>query len=145
MSLRVYDGKSVVVTVGTFILEDVESVTPARNEDAFTLKMGVSGSGARSKTNNQSGRFMIVLMQTSPSNDLLSALHILDESTPNGDGIVPVIVKDLNGTSLHTGAHCWIVKGPDAENAAEAGDREWILETDKLISFHGGNNLPPGA
>lgn len=146
MAVKVYDPKSVIISVGTFVLEgfaDGTFVTVERNEDSFTLQVGSDGEAVRSKSNNQSGRITAQLLQSSPANDLLSALHATDENSPSGDGIVPVIVKDLNGTSLYTAQHAWIVKGPSAEYGREATAREWVIETNKLIANYGGNNEPP--
>ncbi|KKN04674.1 hypothetical protein LCGC14_1095070 [marine sediment metagenome] len=146
MSVRVYDPKSIIISVGTFVVEgfaDGTFVTVERNEDSFSVQVGSDGEAARSKSNNRSGRITIQILQSSPSNDLLSALHALDENSPSGDGIVPSIVKDLNGTSLYTAQHSWIVKGPSAEHGREATAREWVIETDDLTAAYGGANLPP--
>ncbi len=144
MSVREYDSASVFVVVGVVPLSGFapdSKVTIARNEDAFTLQVGSDGEAARSKSNNKSGRMTIRLLQTSPSNDVLSTLALADEVTPGG-AVFPFACKDLNGGSLHTAQTGWIVKKPDAEYVVEAGEREWILETDDLKHTVAGNNIP---
>lgn len=139
---HVYDPASVVLVFsgipvsgyadGTFVSVDF-------NEDAFTLQVGTDGEACRSKSNNRSGRVTFTLGQWSMSNDLLSAVANLDLSTPNGDGIGPLLVKDFTGRSLYAAEKAWIVKMPTAEFGREATSREWIIETDFLVAFCGGN------
>jgi hypothetical protein len=82
-------------------------------------------------------------MQTSDSNNLLSALHTLDKTSPNGDGIAPTLVKDNSGAVLTpTLASCessWIVKQATVTFAKETQGREWVVETDFLNELVGGN------
>lgn len=110
-----------------------------RNEDAWTLQVGSDGEACRSKSNNKSGRITFTLGQWSNSNDLLSALANTDENTPNGDGIGPLLVKDLSGRSLFTAEKGWIVKQAAAGWSREAESREWIVETNELNVFVGGH------
>lgn len=144
MAVREYDSASVFVTVGGAPINGFAAdskVLIARNSDAFSLQVGSDGEAARSKSNDRSGRMTIRLLQTSPSNDILSAFALADEVTPGG-AVVPFACKDLNGGSLHTAQTGWIVKKSDADYVVEAGEREWILETDDLKHTVAGNNVP---
>lgn len=139
MAAKNYDPNSVAVIVGGHIVSgyaDGTFVNVARNEDAFTLQVGSSGEGVRSKSNNKSGQITITLLQSSQSNVFLSTLAQLDEIS-NG-GVVPVLVKDNNGTPLYSAETAWVKKVADSEYGREAGSREWVLETDELIAFVGG-------
>lgn len=142
MALKVYEPDRVVITLGTILMSgfaDGTFVTIDNNEDAFTLQMGTDGDGTRSKSNNQSATISVSLMQSSDTNILMSALHNTDINTPGGDGIVPLLIKDLEGTTLYTAEKAWIKKAPSAEFAREATAREWTIETDKLVRVDGGN------
>lgn len=139
---HVYDAASVVVVFAGIPIQGLSEdsvVEIAYNEDAFTLQMGVDGDGTRSKTNNRSAQVTMSLMQSSLTNDLLNAVHQIDLNTPNGLGIGPLLIKDLNGRSLHAAEKAWIMKSPDAAFGKEAGPREWVIETANLISTYGGN------
>lgn len=141
-AVREYDAAAVFITVGGASISgfaEESKVLIARNVDAFTLKVGTDGEGARSKSNNRSGRMTITLMGTSPSNAVLSALALADELTPGG-AVVPWGCKDLNGGSIHTAQAGWVVKKSDAEYNAEVGERVWILETHDLKHTVAGNN-----
>lgn len=142
MALLNYDASQVLMIMAGIPVQglaDGTFVSAAFNEDGFTLTVGTDGEGTRAKTNNRSGRVTFTLMQSSSSNDLLSALHNLDLNSPNGDGIGPLLIKDRSGRTLITAESAWIVKHPDAEYAREASTREWIVETDELIASQGGN------
>lgn len=109
-----------------------------RNEQSWNLKVGVDGEGTRARNNNQSGRFEIELMQSSPSNDVLSDYIQLDESS--GTGAVPVLMKDNNGTTIASCLTGWVQKWADSDYSKEVSVRKWIIETDQLIVFVGGES-----
>lgn len=138
MAQKTYDPKQISVIVGTRPMTgfaDGSFVTVRQNSEAFTLQIGADGEGVRSKTNNNSGQIEIVLQQGSDENDFLSELAIADKLS-NG-GVVPVLVKDNLGTSLHAAESAWVRKLPDSDYARETGSRTWLLETANLNTFVG--------
>lgn len=135
-----YDPKQVAVIVGGKIMAgfaDGSFVKLERNEQAFNLKIGVDGEGTRAKSNNKSGKITITLMQSSASNDDLSGFAAADELS--NTGAVPCLVKDASGRTIASAVTAWVQKYADAEFAKEAMTRAWVLETDELIIFEGGN------
>lgn len=136
-----YDPNEISVIVGGKIMSgfaDGTFVKFMRNEQAFNLKVGVDGIGTRAKTNNKSGKLEITLMQSSPSNDDLTAFTLADEL--NNQGVVPILLKDSNGTTLISAATAWVQKFPDTEFAKEVTTRVWTIETDSANVFVGGNH-----
>lgn len=127
-----------VVVAGNIIggWGDDTFVTVERSEDAFSLKVGIDGIGARAKNNNRSGTVSLTLMNTSKSNDVLSALAAADELS--GQAAFPIMVRDANGTMLATALTAWITKIPTVEFGKEVGNRTWQFTTDSLIIFAGG-------
>lgn len=141
MALKNYDPKQITTIVGGKIISgfaDGTFVKAERNEQAFNLKVGVDGEGTRAKNNNRSGKFTITLMQSSSSNDVLSAFALADEFS--GGGAVPVLLRDALGTTLCTALTAWVQKIADPENAKEVSTRTWVLETDEMLMFVGGNS-----
>jgi hypothetical protein len=135
-----FDPKNVSVIIGGTIIggfTDGTFITAERNEDMWTLKVGVDGIGTRVKTNNQSGKITLTLHQSSPSNDYLSSLATTDELT--NAGAVPALVRDNGGTSLATALTAWVKKFANLEDGKEVANRVWVIETDQLILFVGGN------
>lgn len=137
--MKTWDPTRFIITIGAINAVDFAKggfIKAMYNEDAYSLQIGADGFGARIRNANESGRFEITLQKSSPTNDLLSAQALLDRQT--GQGVVPVQVKDLNGTSVALGQNTWITKVPDLERGAELGDVTWILETDRLKMTEGG-------
>jgi len=140
MSLKTYDPKSVMVLVGGVPMSGFSEgtfVTVARDEDSFSKVTGADGETSRAKRNNRSGSMTLVLHQTSPSNDVLSALALADELA--NAGVVPVMVKDASGRSLLFSALGWIKKPADASFSVEIEDREWVLDLADLDMLVAGN------
>jgi hypothetical protein len=134
-----YDPKQIIVSVGGNIIVAFAAGTflsASRNEAAFVLTVGADGETARARSRNRSGLLTLTLMQTSPSNDVLSAFAAADELS--GTGVVPVLVKDLLGTSLLAAQNGWVQKLADVEFGAELSNREWVIECDFLGMFAGG-------
>lgn len=105
-------------------------IKAARNKETYTYTAGADGKGCRTLNPDKSGRVTITLMQSSVSNDVLSAAQILDELT--GQGVGPLIIKDLNGTLVVSATNAWIVKPADVDLAAEVGNREWMIEAEEM-------------
>jgi hypothetical protein len=138
--LKTYDPTLVTISFGAVPLvgfADGTFISASRTEDSFTHKVGADGSGARSKTANKSGLVTVTLLQTSSSNDYLSALNVADELS--NAGVLPLLIKDAGGTSLLFAAEAYIVKPPDYENAKEILDRAWQFMCNSLDFFVGGN------
>lgn len=139
--VKTYDPKQVAVICGSKIISgyaDGTFVVVERNEQAFNLKVGVDGEGARAKSNNKSGKITITLLQSSQSNDDLSAFAAADELT--GEGVFPCTVKDSSGTTLCAAATAWVQKMANPEFSGEIGQRVWVIESDEVDMLVGGNN-----
>lgn len=140
MSVVNYSPAAVSIIVGGSIiggLADGTGVTVSRDNPMWTLTMGMQGFGTRVKSSDYSGKVVLTLQQSSPSNDTLQAFMDLDENT--GKGIVPVFIKDNSGRTLVVALTAWIIQPPQIEFAKELTNREWTLQTDNLVMTSGGN------
>jgi hypothetical protein len=134
MSARDFDFKNVTVSAGGQIITgfaDGEGVRVAMNKERASLSMGIDGEGARSKFNDDSAQITLILMQTSQSNDALSAYA-------KSKGTFILTIKDNNGTTIAVAATCWVRSYPEVTFGGEAGNREWVLETDAIDILVGG-------
>lgn len=113
-------------------------ITVARDNPAFTSFVGGDGEGARAASNDRSGTVTCVLMQTSATNAALSAIARSDEDS-GGAFTGTLLVKDGSGTSVASAETAWIEKIPDGEYGRELTNRTWVIKTDNLDSFIGGN------
>ena len=112
-------------------------MTAARDNPSFTNGSGSDGEGFRAKSNDKTGTITFTLLQTSATNDALSGAMALDEAT--GDGVGAFLAKDLSGRTVIQAETAWLEKPADAEFAREVSNREWVLKTDSLNIFDGGN------
>lgn len=115
---------------GTFISAE-------RAEDAFEMSVGAAGDVTRVKSNNRTGTVTITLQAASPVNDLLSALAAADSLF--GVTTAPLIVEDLNGTTVLLASVAWIQKVPQVEFADEGSGREWVFACADLDMNVGGS------
>jgi hypothetical protein len=67
----------------------------------------------------------------------MSGIALLDDAS--NAGVLPFLMKDLNGTTLVTAENAWILKVPNVEYTRDATSRVWILQTNLLIVNLGGN------
>ena len=140
MATKTYDPKQVSVIIGSQPMRgfaEGDFVSVERNEDSWTLLVGADGESTRSKNANRSGKVTITLLASSSSNDYLTQLALADDAS--GRGVFSIMIKDNFGTSIYTAATAWIVKQPARSFAKEAGSQEWVIETDELIQYSGGN------
>ena len=112
-------------------------VTAERAEDAFSTDVGSAGDVTRVRSRNRTGTVTLTLQAASPTNDQLSAVALLDEKFGLSYG--PLLIEDLNGTTLAHGADAWIKKLPSVQMADEASDREWVFEVAELELNAGGS------
>lgn len=117
---------------GTFV--EVE-----RAVDAFTTTSGSDGEVTRTKSQNRIGTFKVTLQQSSPSNDVFSALATLDEQSSGG--AVPILLSDRNGTTIAQCKQGWVKKKANTTFANTSENREWTFETGNLVYDVGGENL----
>ena len=141
MAVRTYDPAGVTVSVGGYPIQgfaDGTFINVERSADLFSKVVGADGFTSRSKSNDRSGTVTITLKQTSPSNDVLAGIQLLDEVS--NQGVVPVMVKDINGNTLVFSESGWIRKAPTIEEGRDLTDREWAFDCADLDMFAGGND-----
>lgn len=112
-------------------------VNVAKGEDAVKLVIGSDGGWCWSHLSDESGTYVLSLLQSSATNDFLSTQLQIQKLT--GGGALEVMVKDNLGRSLHFSEEARIQKMPDAEYNEEAGGREWTLLAPEIEDFVGGN------
>lgn len=143
MATKIYDADQVtLVFMGVLVqsgYDDGVFLEIEQEADDFVHKVGTDGETTRSKSLNKNADVKVHLMQTSDGNAALSALNNLDKLTPNGAGVGPMLVRDRQGTSIYTAAHCYVRKPPDVKFAREASDRVWTLHCTDLVRLDGGN------
>lgn len=110
-----------------------------RQEDTFTMAVGAGGDVVRVRNRNRSAKATITLLQSSPTNDLLSAAARVDEKS--GAGYGGFMLRELTGTTLLQGENAWIDKPASVEFGADASNREWTITIADLDEHVGGEVL----
>ncbi len=142
MSLKTYDPDQVVIYFSGILIEgyaDGEFITVEQMTPAFTSVVGSNGEVARSKSNDNRTKVTVKLLQTSSSNPLLSAIHLVDLNSTNGAGVGTFLMQDLEGATIVTGAQTWITQFPDTKMDRGAVSREWSFEIASSVRLEGGN------
>jgi hypothetical protein len=140
MSLKTYDPKKVILTVGGVPIggyADGTFIGLERTNDAYSVHSGADGEVARAKSNDRTAQLTITLAQTSDSNAVLSGIAQLDERA--NAGVVPVILKEIGGLTTVFSGTCWVRKQANIEYAKEITNREWILDMAESEVLVGGN------
>jgi hypothetical protein len=140
METMTLDPKQVLLIVAGVPINDWKKLRISRDEPMFKKYSGIV-STARVKTNNKGGKMVLSIPQTSLNNDVLTALRMLDEAT--NQGVFPIEIKDMTGTSNYFTAQGWIEKAPEAayDTDGSLNDLEWTFDCSDLSVIEGGNLL----
>lgn len=140
MALHTFDPKSVIVTIGGVPMSgyaDGTFLEVTADDQQFTKVVGADGFTTRVKSNNYGGVMTLTLAQSSPSNDVLSGFLALDRAS--NAGVVPILIKDLSGTTIIFSATGWIQQFPDVTFGNEMNNRAWAFDLADLTLLIGGN------
>jgi hypothetical protein len=143
MALKTYDPQEVTISLSGIIFKgfvEDEFVTVEHASESFEDVVGVDGEDvSRSKSGDRRATVTVKLMQTSDTNDLLSALLALDENTPGGAGVGAFYMRDGLGRTVLEGPQAWLMGPPAIAFGKVAGPREWKVRIAKRRLVVGGN------
>jgi hypothetical protein len=124
--VRTYDAKMLVITFAGIIVTNFQAgdfVTISGLSENFEATTGADGSEDRNNKNITGADVVITVSQTSPTNDLFSAKHLQDKLNNTGKG--PLLIKDLNGTSILESGQAYIKGYADSNFGNSVGTRAW--------------------
>ncbi len=130
--VKTYNPKQVTVSIGTHIVTgfaDDSFITVESLGDGISSVSGCDGEVGRSIDPNGQYSVKISLLQTSDSNQFLSKLY--DSDKKNGDGIRPLLIKDLRGGMVFQAESAWVKQRAGITKGKSLNNREWELETDE--------------
>lgn len=140
--MKNYDPTEVSVSFAGVVIQgyaDGEFIRVEGASDDFSDVVGTDGEVSRSKTSDRRATVTFILMQTSSTNALLSAISNADRDAPGGAGVGALFIRDRQGTSLYRAAEAWIIKPPNASFDRTPTSREWAIRCAKLQRADGGN------
>lgn len=142
MAVHTVDPKNVIISVGGVNISgfaDGTFLEITADTQQFTKVIGADGFATRVKTNNYGGVLTITLAQSSPSNDVLSAL--LNADRVSNSGVVPILIRDITGTTIIFSASGWIQQLPDTAYGNTINNRAWVFDLAEMDVFIGGNGV----
>ena len=128
--IKTYNPKDVTIALGSHIVTgyaDDSFITIDKNGDGITKKVGCDGEIVRSISPDQSYIVKLVVLQTSSTNSFLQARH--DEDIRTGDGMFPILIKDLMGGMVFSSESAWTAKPASRGFGKESSNREWEIHT----------------
>lgn len=130
MSVKTYNPKDITIIAGYqqltgFAADDMVEIKP--RGDGIVPYDGADGEVGRSIDPNNCIEVTVTLAQTSASNDILSAFYDADKNT--GNGMFPLAIKDLSGTTLISATQAWVLKYADSKIGRKIDTRQWTIHT----------------
>ena len=113
-AVKQFDPAKVQFWVGENLISgtaDGTFISATRLTDTWADAAGADGEVVRIKSNDRRGTITLTLIQSSSSNDIMSALAVSDEEA--NIGARPIFVKDGTGSTILMSAYGWIVKPAD--------------------------------
>ena len=140
VGVKTYDPKMVVVNFGTLAISGYAQGTfirVSRSGDAFDKRKGAGGDVERINKNQGDFEVTLTLLQTSSTNQELSAILAADQVT--NAGVFPLTIEDTLGNTLFFAPQAWIRKDPDWEDGDDLNSRERVFDTGIATNNVGGN------
>ena len=128
--IKTYNPKEVTVSCGSHIVTgfaDDSFITIEPNGDGITKKVGCDGEIVRAVSPDNTYKVKITLLQSSESSAFFS--RKADQDRDTGDGMFPVLIKDLKGGQLFSTEAAWVVKKSPFTRGKDSNNREWELDT----------------
>lgn len=137
-----YDPKLVLMSYGPVPFADFAEgsfITCEADQDDYRTERGTDGKVDFVRNIGRTFSVTALILQTSPINDLLSALRVSDFTANTGTW--PLIIKDLQGLSLQFFPQSRIIAPPSMVYAGTTNAREWRFKCINGDMFVGGNLL----
>jgi hypothetical protein len=133
--LRSYSPKAVSIAIAGIPITGFSPdsiIALSRNTDIVEEEVGAQGDLSLTQNADRTGEITISLMQTSPSNALLSLGAQSQENVY--DNVLPfsITVLDPSGSVLAYASNCYYKSFPDVEVGASQSAREWMFGCETL-------------
>lgn len=102
-----------------------EGITIEPTGEINTMQVGADGSGQHSLHGDKSGRVMVRLLKTSPTNALLSALYAFQTASAAAHGQNTISIVDSARGDVTTCRQVAFTKAPSLNYSKEAGTMDW--------------------
>lgn len=128
--IKTYNPKEVIIALGPHMVSgfaDDSFIGIEQSGDGVTKKVGCDGEIVRSISPDDTYVIKLSLLQTSETNSWLQLKYAQDIQT--GEGLFPVLIKDLKGGMVFSTDAAWAVKSATRDFGKESSNREWEIHT----------------
>ncbi len=128
--IKTYNPREVTMALGSHIISgyaDDSFLSIEPNGDGITKRVGCDGEITRTISPDDTYVIKFTVLQTSRSNTFLQKSFNYDQST--GEGLFPVLIKDLRGGMVFSSDAGWVVKPTSRQFGKESNNREWEVHT----------------
>lgn len=141
MALALYSPEDVTILLGGIYkiegLQEGSFLTISEPKNRWDTSVTADGRVTRTYNKDSTHSVSITLNSTSDSNNIFSSWAFADGILYGA--MIPLFIKDTNGTSLFYSPISWIEKVPDSSFDSSVSGREWILKTAGATHSVGGN------
>ena len=137
-----YNPKKNIIIYGAkqltgFAEDDMITIKPLG--DGMQIFSGADGEVGRSIDPNSTYEVTVSLATSSKSNDYLSNCFNKDRKT--GNDMLPLIIKDLSGSTLFFAKQAWIKNFPESKRGRKISNQDWTFNTGQVDDpIIGGND-----
>lgn len=137
-----YNPKKNIIIYGAkqltgFAEDDMITIKPLG--DGMQIFSGADGEVGRSIDPNSTYEVTVSLATFSKSNDYLSNCFNKDRKT--GNNMLPLIIKDLSGSTLFFAKQAWIKNFPESKRGRKISNQDWTFNTGQVDDpIIGGND-----
>ncbi|WP_317429591.1 phage structural protein [Mitsuokella jalaludinii] len=137
-----YNPKKNIIIYGAkqltgFAEDDMITIKPLG--DGMQIFSGADGEVGRSIDPNSTYEVTVSLATSSKSNDYLSNCFNKDRKT--GNNMLPLIIKDLSGSTLFFAKQAWIKNFPESKRGRKISNQDWTFNTGQVDDpIIGGND-----
>jgi hypothetical protein len=131
-------GPGGVINLGNGAGAADEGITVDPTAELSTMMVGADGSGQHSLHADKSGRLVVRLLKTSPTNALLMAMLNFQRSSGATHGQNTISITDSNRGDVITAQQVAFTKVPALAYGKEAGMLEWEFSAVKIDMGLGG-------
>lgn len=103
----------------------------------YSYQTAMDGEASRTFRKDNTYTVSVTLAQSSPSNNILSALHSVDLATQLGK--IPLLIRDRSGTTNFFSPNVWIVTYPKVSFSNDIETRVWTFKCADGVLLVGGN------
>ena len=123
-------GGSINIGAGAGAAE--EGITIEMSGDKTSLTIGADGTGMTNLHADKSGKVTVRLLKTSPSNQLLSTMYALQNTSSSLSGINVITVRNTNLNDSVTARGVSFAKFPTLTYAKDGAMNEWVFNATRI-------------